>query len=185
MQALNAASGTSATYESLELEIDSNSNSATSYLERAAKPAARLFATVYLGAVVTYLFYLQIALLVFDSPSASAAPQLQGAPQGKGNPDACSILYRGEVVAVGALVLLIAIPLIIYFGFGLGLLGPVAGGWFALNQGAGVAAGGIMAWLQALAMGGNATAAYIIAAVGAAFGGLTADQIGALINKCS
>ena len=86
---------------------------------------------------------------------------------------------------MGALVLLIAIPLIIYFGFGLGLLGPVAGGWFALNQGAGVAAGGIMAWLQALAMGGNVNAAWIIAAVGAAFGGLTADQIRQLIIDCS
>jgi hypothetical protein len=184
MKALNAVKGVSVNYESLELEIDGGSSATSaSYLER-AKPAARLFALVYLGAVVTYLFYLQIAWLVFDSRSASAA-QLQGAPQGARNPDACSILYRGEVVAVGALVLLIAIPLIIYFGFGLGLLGPVAGGWFALNQGAGVAAGGIMAWLQALAMGGNATAAYVIAAVGAAFGGLTADQIGALVNDCT
>lgn len=77
---------------------------------------------------------------------------------------------------MGALVVLIAIPLIIFFGFGLGLLGPVAGGWFALNQGAGLTAGGIMAWLQALAMGGNASAAYIIAAVGAALGGLSADH---------
>ena len=186
--ALNTAAGVNANYESLEtgvpLEIEGGDPPpSTSFLERIAKPAARLFATVYLGAMLTYLLYLQIAVVVIQSQSASAA-QLQGAPQGETEPDACSIVYRGEVVFVGALVLLIALPLIIFYGFGIGLLGPVAGGWFALNQGAGVAAGSMMAWLQALAMGGNATAAFIIGAVSTVLGGLTADQIIARINEC-
>ena len=42
-----------------------------------------------------------------------------------------------------------------------------------------------MAWLQALTMGGKASAAYILAAIGAVLGGLTADQIGALVSDCT
>ena len=54
---------------------------------------------------------------------------------------------------VGAAVALVAVPLILC-AIGLSPLGSIAGSWFALNQGAALASGGIMAMLQSLAMGG-------------------------------
>jgi len=57
-----------------------------------------------------------------------------------------------------------------FAAIGLSPLGPVAGGLFAANMGAGLTAGGFMATLQGAAM--TATAYWGGATVGAAVGGL-------------
>eukprot|EP01039_Chlorochromonas_danica_P001560 gene1560-1702_t len=63
---------------------------------------------------------------------------------------------------------------------GLGPLGPVAGGWFAANMGAGLATGSVMSLAQSAAMTGaayslGATAGGVVgAATGAAIGAVTA-----------
>lgn len=126
---MTRAKGTSANYESLEsgvLEIEGSPLLTVSFFER-VKSAARLFVTVYLGAALFYLLYLQIALVVLESLSASVV-QLEGAPQeGDSEPDACTILYRGVVVAIGAVLVIVALHLILYYGLGLSFIGPLAG----------------------------------------------------------
>lgn len=58
------------------------------------------------------------------------------------------------------------------FAVGLSVLGPIAGGWFAANMGAGLTAGSMMSTLQSIAMG---TAAYTGGAgVGVGVGGVGA-----------
>jgi hypothetical protein len=95
----------------------------------------------------------------------------------------CTTIYYGEVFGIGALIVVVAIPLILW-GIGLSLLGPTAGGWFAANMGASLSAGTIMAFLQSLAMGGNAFALWIISVIGALCGGLSAIQIINLLKFC-
>ena len=95
----------------------------------------------------------------------------------------CTTLFYGEVFAIGAVIVIVAIPLLVW-GIGLSLLGPVAGGWFAANMGASISALSFMAFLQSLAMGGNAFAAYIIAVIGGMLGGLSAIEIISLLKFC-
>lgn len=64
----------------------------------------------------------------------------------------------GAVVGVG--IVAVAIPLV-----GLSPLGPVAGGWFAANMGAGLVAGSWMSLAQSVVMTGSA---YIMGAQGGA-----------------
>lgn len=72
---------------------------------------------------------------------------------------------------VGAAVGLVAVPLA-FLAIGLSPIGPIAGGWFAANMGAGLAAGSTMAGLQAAAMtgAGVGTATGVGGAVGAGVG---------------
>ena len=53
---------------------------------------------------------------------------------------------------------------------GLSSIGPVAGGWFAANMGAGVCAGSGMAAAQSVAMGGAGVLSGPVALIGAAVG---------------
>ena len=98
-----------------------------------------------------------------------------GDPSGEnddgGGNGSCTAYEVAKAGVVGAAVTMIAVPLIVLFGVGLSPCGPVAGGWFAANQGAAISAASTMAWLQSLAMGGNAVAAWIIGCVSAATGG--------------
>lgn len=68
---------------------------------------------------------------------------------------------------------------------GLGPLGPVAGGLFAANMGAGIAAGSVMATVQSAAMTGAAaySAAYAGATVGAVTGGAMAYSNRQAVNQ--
>mmetsp|Transcript_13826 Transcript_13826/g.18908 ORF Transcript_13826/g.18908 Transcript_13826/m.18908 type:complete len:147 (-) Transcript_13826:109-549(-) len=77
----------------------------------------------------------------------------------------CSVETVGIATTVGA----VAGTLLIggaFLAIGLSPIGPIAGGLFAANMGAGVAAGGMMAVIQSAAMTGTAYATG--AAVGAA-----------------
>lgn len=65
---------------------------------------------------------------------------------------------------------------------GLTPLGPVAGGWFAANMGAGLASGGWMALLQSAAMSGTA---YGTAAATGAAAGAVATGAGAAAVYCT
>ena len=98
-----------------------------------------------------------------------------GDPSGEnddgGGNGSCTAYEIAKAGVVGAAVTTVAVPLIVLFGVGLSPCGPVAGGWFAANQGAAISAASTMAWLQSLAMGGNAVAAWIIGCVSAATGG--------------
>lgn len=102
--------------------------------------------------------------------------------------EVCTFVNRAKYTGMAAIVLYTASPLIGYYGLaasmGLGAAGPVAGGWFAANMGAGLSAGGLMASLQSLAMGGNVAAANILTAITAALGGLSVDQIIQFLNSC-
>ena len=72
---------------------------------------------------------------------------------------------------VGVVTGLVAVPLV-FLALGLTPIGPIAGGWFAANMGAGVAAGSGMAALQSAAMtgAGYGTAAAVGGTVGAGVG---------------
>jgi len=69
--------------------------------------------------------------------------------------------------SIGTIVGLAAVP-VLFVVVGLSPLGPLAGGWFASNMGAGLAAGSTMAGLQSAAMtgAGYGTAAAVGGAVG-------------------
>ena len=77
---------------------------------------------------------------------------------------ACAKAIRTGI-AVGAGVGVLTLPAFLT-AIGLTPAGPVVGGWFAGNMGAGVAAGGIMATLQSMAMLGSVWKAI---AIGGAF----------------
>jgi hypothetical protein len=70
-----------------------------------------------------------------------------------------------KVIVLGA-VGAVAAPLLVtgaFYAIGLSTVGPIAGGWFAANMGAGLTAGSTMAVLQSAAM---TTGTYTVAACG-------------------
>ena len=75
-------------------------------------------------------------------------------------------------LGVGAGVGAAALPITLV-ALGLSPIGPVAGGWFAANQGAALAAGGAMATMQSMAMFGSVVKSVMIGA------GFTATGAGA------
>jgi hypothetical protein len=54
-------------YQSLEIGVSSTENEGSRPLAWSVKPAARMFATAYLGSTLTYLLYLQVAMAVVAS----------------------------------------------------------------------------------------------------------------------
>jgi hypothetical protein len=70
--------------------------------------------------------------------------------------------------AIVAAVAAVALPFAVGAIVGIGALGPVAGGWFAAHQGAGLIAGGILPGVQSFVMGGCSLA---LAIKGALAGG--------------
>lgn len=143
----------------------------------------KFFSASYVTASILWLLYFQVLLLL---PSTAAVDQGNGSHLQQATRPECTVIYGGEVVLVGAVVVLIALPVIL-LSIGLGPFGPLAGGAFAAWQAAhgAIAAGSIMALLQSMAMGGSVVAASIIAAIGAALGGLTAAEVNDLIHKCN
>eukprot|EP00981_Chlorochromonas_danica_P007410 scaffold1709_cov158-Ochromonas_danica.AAC.20 len=84
-----------------------------------------------------------------------------------------NVVSRGAVgAAVGVAVVGGA-----FFMIGLGPLGPVAGGWFAANMGAGLTAGSVMSLAQSAAMTG---AGYVY---GATAGGVVGAATGAFVRE--
>mmetsp|Transcript_19976 Transcript_19976/g.28697 ORF Transcript_19976/g.28697 Transcript_19976/m.28697 type:complete len:121 (-) Transcript_19976:165-527(-) len=83
----------------------------------------------------------------------------------------CSVLINTTPTAVGA-ALGSAAVLGGFAAVGLSPVGPIAGGFFAANMGAGLTSGGVMAVAQSLAMTGKAYA------VGATVGAVTGAAVG-------
>eukprot|EP01040_Poterioochromonas_malhamensis_P010175 gene10175-11062_t len=101
------------------------------------------------------------AVIIFNSDKGTA--QVQGERQNQyeqiltGRGDWFNYIKNNRVaqLAVVATVGYVAAPLLVSGGFsaiGLSSTGPVAGGWFASNMGAGLTAGGVMATFQSAAM---------------------------------
>lgn len=79
----------------------------------------------------------------------------------------CAALRTGAGAVIGGVAVAGA-----FLAVGLTFGGPIAGGWFAMNMGAGLVAGSPMALVQSAAM--TTGAYYAGAGVGGAVGGLTA-----------
>mmetsp|Transcript_13787 Transcript_13787/g.14979 ORF Transcript_13787/g.14979 Transcript_13787/m.14979 type:complete len:192 (+) Transcript_13787:19-594(+) len=101
------------------------------------------------------------AVIIFNSDTGTA--QVQGERQNQyeqiltGGGDWFNYVKNNRVaqLAVVATVGYVTAPLLVSGGFsaiGLSSTGPVSGGWFALNMGAGLTAGGAMASIQSAAM---------------------------------
>ena len=86
---------------------------------------------------------------------------------------------RGKATIIGGIAGAAVLPTFL-LAIGLTPAGPVAGGWFAASQGAGVAAGSWMASWQSMAMFGSLAKSLTVgagfAATGAGAGALTASK---------
>ena len=87
---------------------------------------------------------------------------------------------RGKATIIGGINGAAVLPTFL-LAIGLTPAGPVAGGWFAASQGAGVAAGSWMASWQSMAMFGSLAKSLTVgagfAATGAGAGALTASKL--------
>ena len=87
---------------------------------------------------------------------------------------------RGKATIIGGIAGAAVLPTFL-LAIGLTPAGPVAGGWFAASQGAGVAAGSWMASWQSMAMFGSLAKSLTVgagfAATGAGAGALTASKL--------
>lgn len=87
---------------------------------------------------------------------------------------------RGKATIIGGIAGAAVLPTFL-LAIGLTPVGPVAGGWFAASQGAGVAAGSWMASWQSMAMFGSLAKSLTVgagfAATGAGAGALTASKL--------
>ena len=88
---------------------------------------------------------------------------------------------RGKATIIGGIAGAAVLPTFL-LAIGLTPAGPVAGGWFAASQGAGVAAGSWMASWQSMAMFGSLAKSLTVGAGFAATGGRLARHAG---HRCA
>lgn len=86
-------------------------------------------------------------------------------------------ILSGLLGAAAGVASAIAAPTVLGWIFGIGALGPLAGGFFAGMQGAGLAAGSLLSLIQSVVMGGTSGIAVKVAALlGAALLALLHDR---------
>jgi hypothetical protein len=138
--------------------------------------AVALAATFVLSGAVNYAM---IPTLV--EPTATASLEFDAADADPGSVYISSSCAKSIKIGlgVGAGVGAVTLPIILV-ALGLSPIGPIAGGWFAANQGAALAAGGAMATMQSMAMFGSLAKSIMIGvgftATGAGAGLATALQ---------